>query len=127
MSAPSSGRCSRRTIKLTLARRSSPAPACRGAGLGTGLLATLMVSSPGGWRYRAGLTGPVARPCSLSSALPGQARDGGRVALVDDARAALHGVEAPDGVGVLLVELQEEDRQVALEVLLLVDGKVDLA
>src|SRR5450759_1269541 len=127
MRAPSSGRCRRRTTTPTVARRSSPAPAWRGAGLGTGLLATLMVSSPCRRPYRAGLSGPVESQFSLSSTLARQAGHGRRVALVDDARAALDDVEPADGVRVLLVQLEEDDRQVALQVLLLVDREVDLS
>src|SRR5882672_9532404 len=105
MSAPSSGRWSRRTKTLTVARRSSPVPT--GRGVGTGLLTTLMVFSPCRWRYRAGRSGPVDH-FRLSSALSGQARDRGGVALVDDARAALDDVESADGVRVLLVDREVE-------------------
>ena len=52
---------------------------------------------------------------------PRASRPSAALLLVDEARAGEHGLAAADRVRVGLVELEEDDRQVALQVLLLVD------
>src|SRR4029079_416117 len=71
--------------------------------------------------------GPPADPPSLARAGLGQLLDRRDVRLVDEARAREHRLAAADRVGVLAVQLQEHHRQVALQVLLLVDGELDVA
>src|SRR5690242_11813324 len=107
-SAPISGRRRIRAARLMLASRSSATGV--GGGAASADVAALLMLSPGS---------PRARRREL--------RDGGGVALVDEARAREDRQAAADGVEVLLVEDEEHDRQVALEVLLLVDGELDVA
>src|SRR4051794_10896809 len=102
-SAPISGRLRMRAARLMFASRSSATGAAGGAGAGAAVVCSLM--SPG----------PLAR----------QLLDRGRVVLVHEARAGEHGLAAADGVRVRPEQLQEDDRQVALEVLLLVDRELD--
>ena len=61
--------------------------------------------------------------------VPAEARSAisSTLSVFDDARAGEDRLAAADGVQVLRVELQHHDRQVALLVLLLVDGEGDLA
>src|SRR5829696_1121674 len=126
-SAPSSGRRSRRVMKLTSARRSSTTDVVGGVG-GSAVVAGLVTSSPPpdgrGGRPRAG-AGRVA--LTSSSALGGELLDRVRVRLVDESRSGQHRQAAANGVRVLVEQRQEYDRQVTLEVLLLVDRELDLA
>src|SRR3954451_12741643 len=104
-SAPISGRRRMRDARLMLASRSSPTGFAGGAGAGAA--AVCLVMSPR----------PLAR----------ELLDRRHVGLVHEAGAGEHRLPAADGVGVRLVELEEDDRQVALQVLLLVDGELDVA
>src|SRR5262245_30122652 len=134
-SAPISGRRRSRAIGLIFARRSSPAGtggggATSGAGVPVGVaVAGLSISSLSSY----GDGGPPAargggrRTGRLARAGLGQLLDRGDVRLVDEAGAREHRLAAADRVRVLPVQLEEHDRQVALQVLLLVDGELNVA
>src|SRR5215813_12936496 len=104
-SAPISGRRSIRAVMLMLASRSSATGTAGGGAAGGGEGCVVLMALPG-----AGLR---------------ELRDGRGVVLVDEARAGEDRLAAADGVGVGLEELQEHDRQVALQVLLLIDRELD--
>src|SRR4051812_15430967 len=104
-SAPISGRRRIRDARLMFASRSSATGIAGGGAAGDGVGCVVLMALP-----RAGLR---------------ELRDGPGVVLVDEARAGEDGQAAADGVGVVPEELQEHDRQVALEVLLLIDGELD--
>src|SRR3954447_16342981 len=111
MSAPSSG--------LTSSRRNGPTAASRSSGGG---------ARGGGAARRPARCPARPAPCGCSAGpLLGQVGDLVDVVLVDDARPGQHRLAAADGFQVLLVELEHHDRQVALLVLLLVDGEGDRA
>src|SRR4051812_5740460 len=107
-SAPISGRRMIRAAVLMLARRSSPAGV--GGGAASADVAVLLMVAP---------ASPRAGRREL--------RDGGGVALVDEAGAGEHRQAATDRIEVLLVEDEEHHGQVALQVLLLVDRELDVA
>src|SRR4051812_11104684 len=105
-------------------------PARRSSWTGTGGGAVVVVIWCVSWVRAGGAAGRGrGRPPGslLAGALPGELLDGRGVGLVDEARAGEDRLAAADGVRVGLVELQEHDRQVPLEVLLLVDGEQDVA
>src|SRR5919198_1089433 len=113
---PISGRWKRRAARPTRARRSSRAR--------TGS-ATCAIRSPFA-RWARPSAAPT-EPAGLARAPP---RVGGHlrgVRLLDVAGAGEHRLSAADGVEVVLVEVEEHDRQVALLELLLVDGEEHLA
>src|SRR5919202_3813018 len=131
-SAPISGRRSSRAIGPIFARRSSPA----GTG-GGGATSAAVVAVPVGVAIagssiisllvctRRRVAGRARRPAlrvpSLAGAGLGQLLDRRDVRLVDEAGARQDRLSAADRVRVVAVQLQEHDRQVALQVLLLVD------
>src|SRR5207244_1158978 len=81
-------------------------------------------------RRPAVLSPPARRAGSYSSpgALRGELGDLGDVGLVDEGRAGQHGLlTAAAVVAVVLVEPQRVDRQVALQIRLLVDRELDRA
>src|SRR6266508_2788574 len=109
--APMSGRVSRRLRGPTRARRSSEgAPAAV-----VSVIATLPSV-----RHVGGASATAHDPVS-ASALLCERRDLCGVRLVDDARPRQHGLAVAHGVEVRGVEDCEDDRQIALQVLLLVD------
>src|SRR5437773_2726041 len=69
---------------------------------------------------------PAAESQALAGALPRERDHLRRVRLVDEPRAGQDGLAAAHGVRVRVVEIEEHDRQVALQVLLLVDREQDL-
>src|SRR4051812_47149746 len=75
----------------------------------------------------AGAAEPGAVVLMSARPLRCQLLDLGRVALVDEARPGQDRLAAADGVRVGLEQRQEHDRQVALQVLLLVDRELDRA
>ena len=75
-------------------------------------------------RWRAGAARAAGDRPSLARARLGELLDRRDVGLVDEARAGEDRLAAADGVGVRLEQLQEHDRQVALQVLLLVDREL---
>src|SRR3954449_11190088 len=132
--APISGRRSRRVIGLIWATRSSPALIGGGACV-PGVCAE---TAPDDIRLsfitslldvRLAVAAPWAghQPHHLAGSLPRELLDCGRVALVNEARPGQYGLTAANRIRVLLEELQEHDRQVALQILLLVDGEHDAA
>src|SRR4051794_15527804 len=123
-SAPISGRRRMRAIGLMPASRSS------WTGTGDGAVAVLLISGLSSEaRARGGRSrGAAGRPVRcLAGALTGELLDGRGVGLFDEAGPGEHGLAAADGVGVVLEQLQEHDREVPLEVLLLIDGEQHVA
>src|SRR6266542_2105200 len=114
--APMSGRVSRRASGPMRTRRSS------GATLGAAVSAIAGSSAPEGGRPR----GRPPRPV-LAGALRCERGRLGRVRLVDDAGAGQHGLTVADRVQVRPEQDGEHDRQVPLQVLLLVDREQHLA
>src|SRR4051812_49401308 len=136
-SAPISGRRRSRAIGPIFARRSSPAGtggggATSGAGVAVPVRVAIARSSISSLllcedaERRLPRTGP-ALGASLSRAGLGQLLDRRDVALVDEAGPRQHRLAAADRVRVVPEELQEHDRQIALQVLLLVHGELNLA
>src|SRR5918998_1125565 len=123
ISAPSSGRRANFVRGLTSARRSSTTDVVGSTAVAWLLIAISLLLGARGRRPA------CSRPPAPYSASPllRQLLDGVGVALVDEARAGQHRQAAADRVGVLVEQRQEHDRQVPLEVLLLVDGELDLA
>src|SRR6266545_2514184 len=108
--APSSGRISSRRSRPTWATRSSA-------------VVTAVVMVP-----PCGRRGARGRPATTSAcALVRVLGDRVGVGLVDEARSGQRRLAATDHVGVGLVEVQVRDRQVPLQVRLLVDREQDLA
>src|SRR5215207_8027941 len=126
--APISGRRNRRVVRLTSARRSSTTDVVGGGGSATvaGFVTSRLLSSWGGRRPDPG-AGPAADPLTSSGAFAGELLHRVGVRLVDEPRSGEHGQTAAHRVGVRVEQRQEHDRQVPLEVLLLVDGELDLA
>src|ERR687895_674634 len=123
ISAPSSGRRANFVRGLTSARRSSTTDVVGSTAVAWLLIAISLLLGARGRRPA------CSRPPAPYSASPllRQLLDGVGVALVDEARAGQHRQAAADRVVVLVEQRQEHDRQVPLEVLLLVDGELDLA
>src|SRR5262245_5142327 len=116
-SDPISGRWRRRATRPTFATLSSR------AGRGAVSTAIRVSRAPARWAdpaaHRAvsfGLAGPLFR----------KGRDLGRVGLVDETGAGEHGLPAADGVQIRVVEVEKHDRQVSLQVLMLVDREEHL-
>src|SRR5919106_1912665 len=128
MSAPSSGRRSSLVSMLTSAMRSSTTDV---GGGGSSAVAWLLipVSSSSLVRLPGGPEPAGSGPPGVGSAraLLRELLDGIGVGLVHEAGAGEHRQAAADRVGVLVEQRQEHDRQISLEVLLLVDGELDLA
>src|SRR5215217_4755719 len=131
-SEPTSGRRSSRTHRLMFASRSSAtgsgvggAPAgAAAAELPPPMASVITFSLRVLWTLPSCSVDPlVSSPRSLLR----QLRDRVGVVLGDVAWAGEHGLAAADRVRVGLVQRQEDHRQVALQVLLLVDGELDLA
>src|SRR4051812_43987066 len=130
-SAPISGRRRMRAVLLMSVSRSSATGAGGGAadapvaavGADPDDMDVLRITCSSPPRPGAGPRGTCGPAVCAPLAGPRrrQLRDGGRVALLDEARAGEDRLPAAHGVRVGLVELQEHDRQVALQVLLLVD------
>ena len=129
-SAPISGRRRSRAIGLIFARRSSPAGTGGGGG-GRGRVRSpspLLVHRSSSCERRPAGRARRGRPVAAQRVPASASFSTGRdVGLVDEARAGEDRLAAADGVGVRLVQLQEHDRQVALQVLLLVDREHDVA
>src|SRR3954454_12598654 len=136
-SAPISGRRSSRAAGLIFARRSSPAGTGGGGATSAGgavrggaaVAGSFIVSLPrvlrdGGRRPRGR---PALRVPSSARAGLGQLLDRGDVVLLHEPGAREHRLAAADRVRVVAEQLQEHDRQVALQVLLLVDREQDVA
>src|SRR5918996_919583 len=127
MSAPSSGRRSSLVSILTSAMRSSTTDV---GGGGSSAVAWLLipVSSSSLARVPGGPEPAGSGPPDVGSAraLLRELLDGIGVGLVHEAGAGEHRQPAADRVGVLVEQRQEHDRQISLEVLLLVDGELDL-
>src|SRR5206468_9247642 len=105
-------------------RASGPVRTSRSSGAAVGAAVSAIAASS---IRRAGGS-PAARPAGLlAGALRGERGDPRRVALVDDAGAGQDRLSVADRVEVRLVEDGEDDRQVALQVLLLVDREQHLA
>src|SRR6476660_912063 len=137
-SEPSSGRRRIRASGLILASRSSPTGTGGGGAAGAAspvaepdVIASFEITllSSCAERRGAGSRSGWSRPpgAALARARLGELRDGVDVGLVDEAGAGEDRQAAADGVGVGLEQLQEHDRQVALQVLLLVDREPDRA
>src|SRR4051812_33877397 len=147
-SAPISGRRMMRAVVLMFVSRSSltgtggggaaavPAPVPADAAGGLAAIECLSITSASSGcvtrlRYRRRARGAPPDPGSLmgrlAGALAGELLHRRRVGLVDEAGAREDRLAAADRVGVALEQLQEHDRQVALQVLLLVDREVDRA
>ena len=111
-------RSSRRCRAAASSRASGLTRVSRSSG---GAVAVAAVSVAGA--SRPGGRAPPARPARhvLARALGGELGDLRRVRLVDDPGPGEHGLAVADRVEVRDVEHREHDRQVALEVLLLVD------
>src|SRR5918996_227593 len=127
MSAPSSGRRSSLVSILTSAMRSSTTDV---GGGGSSAVAWLLipVSSSSLVRVPGGPEPAGSGPPGVGSAraLLRELLDGIGVGLIHEAGAGEHRQPAADRVGVLVEQRQEHDRQISLEVLLLVDGELDL-
>src|SRR5262245_15029949 len=126
--APLSGRLRSRAKTPTRARRSSEG----GAEAGAGAVVVISFSrSSSQWYAREGAGGQEYRPThprrALACALLCKSRDLRRVGFVHDPRPGQHRLSVPDRVQVVHEQVGEYDRQVALEVLLLVDCKQELA
>src|SRR6266545_2727832 len=116
--APSSGRLSR--------RRRSPARRTRSSAWGpAGASVTAMLLLPSWGRSGPSADDPDRLPSGLADALLAEVDHLRGVRLLDERRTGLHDPGRDDTV--LLVLGQEHDRQVALQVLLLVDGEQHLA
>src|SRR5438132_9163460 len=115
-SAPMSGRVSTRASGPTRTRRSS------GRAVGAAVSAMSVLLRRGGQPAR-----PAPSPVRLAGALGGERGDLRRVRLVDDSGAGEDRRTVSDGVEVRHVEDGEHDRQIALQILLLVDREQHLA
>src|SRR5215217_4887988 len=126
--APISGRRRRRVVRLTFARRSSTTDVGGGVG-GLAAVAGLVTSvSSSSWRERRPAQARAGRsPFTSARALGGELLHRVGVRLVHEPGSGEHGQTAAHRVGVRVEQRQEDDRQVTLEVLLLVDGELDLA
>src|SRR5215216_838404 len=124
--APISGRRNRRVVRLTSDMRSSTTEVVDGVGGLTAVAGSVTcLSSSSGSARRPARAG--RRPPTSARALGGELLHRVRVGLVDEPRSGQDGQTAAHRVGVRVEQRQEHDRQVTLEVLLLVDGELDLA
>src|SRR5438128_7415114 len=105
---------------LVRSRESAPVRTSRSSGRAVGAAVSAMSflqSGPG----RAAARRPPRDRSLLARALRGERGDPRRIRLVDDSRPGQHRLAVADRVEVRDVEDREDDRQVPLEVLLLVD------
>src|SRR3954447_2175546 len=123
--APTSGRASKRLERPRVTRLDGSAGADGGV-----VWVVWLIGCSKDWGQRGGrpaVPGHPGRRCGLTGVLLDERHDGVDVALVDEGRTGEDGPSTAHDVAVLQVQVELADRQVALQVRLLVDGELKLA
>src|SRR3954451_8198700 len=123
--APTSGRASKRLERPRVTRLDGSAGADGGV-----VWVVLLIVCAKDWGQsvcRPAVPGHPGRRCGLTGVLLDERQDGVDVALVDEGRTGQHWPYAPHDVAVLLEQVELGDRQVALQVGLLVDRELERA